>query len=149
APAPIRRTLVRRALRDHDPDGLHQPAVRLHPVLHQGHPAAAHRHGSGLPRNHPLLPPAGARTAGLRRPARRRHLPAAPDDGALTRNRPDHAGAAFNAINAINATLETTMSNTERSSRIAGFHRKAIAERIAAVADFAGLTDEERAHLAD
>src|SRR5690606_28807376 len=41
------------------------------------------------------------------------------------------------------------MSNTERSSRIAGFHRKSLADRIAAVADFAGLTDEERAHLAD
>src|SRR5690606_38767449 len=41
------------------------------------------------------------------------------------------------------------MSNTERSSRIAGFHRKSIADRIAAVAEFAGLSDEERAHLAN
>lgn len=41
------------------------------------------------------------------------------------------------------------MSKTEASSRIAGFHRKGIAERIAAVAEFAGLTDEEQAHLAD
>src|SRR5690606_15128182 len=41
------------------------------------------------------------------------------------------------------------MSNTEASSRIAGFHRKGIAERIAAVAEFAGLTDEEQAHLAN
>src|SRR5690606_30439279 len=41
------------------------------------------------------------------------------------------------------------MSNTERSSRIAGFHRKSIADRIAAVAEFAGLSHEERAHLAN
>ncbi|KAA0218700.1 MAG: hydroxymethylglutaryl-CoA reductase, degradative [Lautropia sp.] len=41
------------------------------------------------------------------------------------------------------------MSDTKRSSRIAGFHRQTIAERIAAVSEFAGLTDAERAHLAD
>lgn len=41
------------------------------------------------------------------------------------------------------------MSNTERSSRIAGFHRKSLADRIAAVAEYAGLSDEERAHLAN
>jgi TRAP-type C4-dicarboxylate transport system permease large subunit len=50
----FRRTLVWRALRHHDPDGLHQPALWLHAVLHQGHAAAAHRYGRGVPR-HPAL----------------------------------------------------------------------------------------------
>lgn len=41
------------------------------------------------------------------------------------------------------------MTDTDRSSRIAGFHRLAPAERIRAVASFAGLSDADCAHLAD
>ena len=39
------------------------------------------------------------------------------------------------------------MSHTEPSSRIGGFHKLSIAERIDAVARFAGLDDADRQHL--
>lgn len=41
------------------------------------------------------------------------------------------------------------MSDTAPNSRIAGFHKQSIAERIRLAGEFAGLNADERAHLAD
>ena len=41
------------------------------------------------------------------------------------------------------------MNATTKNSRIAGFHKLPVDERIASVADFAGLSDDEKQHLAN
>src|SRR5690606_11217801 len=68
----------------------------------------------------------------LRRLPRPHHLAAAPHGRALILRSP---------------FFETIMSTPDTSSRIGGFHKLAVAERIEAAARFAGLSEADRAHL--